>query len=428
MSKALEKTMQSIRDRIYLMLGRAVLNAITEGGAIQLVHFSALKGEVKDSVQRLQQYGSNSVPLPGALVLFASLNGNRDHPVAICVDDQRFRPTDWVSGDAGSYNYKGTIENILAKVITMASHELHGFIDYVSRQILPITAVDEWLERHSSTWRIVRKAAAPAKGKIQFTGTNGSVIPAGAIVRRSDDVEFTVDADVTIAGGVALADITAVSPALAGNSIPGTKVSLTSPIAGVISDALVQAGGLSQGAEIEDDDALRGRLLARIQQPPHGGAGFDYEAWALEVAGVTRAWVYPNQYGLGTVGVIFVMDNKIGTIIPSAGEVEAVQDHIDLNRPVTADVTVIAPTPVAVNLEIHISPNTLTVQNAIKAELEDFFRRESVPGGILYFSRLNEAVSAAAGEFDHIIVTPSANIVRTYGQISQLGTITWDTI
>ena len=50
---------------------------------------------------------------------------------------------------------------------------------------------------------------------------------------------------------------------------------------------------------------------------------------SAEVPGVTRAWAYANHLGLGTVGVFFVMDDKVGTIIPSGGEVADVQAYID---------------------------------------------------------------------------------------------------
>lgn len=318
-----------------------------------------------------------------------------------------------------------SVEAVVARMTAMAAHEMFGYLDWIAKQILPDTAESELLERHGGVWGINRKSSTAASGSIQLAGTNGVIIPAGAILRRSDNVEYTLDTDVTIAGGVGTGEVTALLSGVAGNAIAGVKMSLTSPVAGVQSQATVSGDGIIAGTDIETDDALRGRIIARIQEPPHGGAGYDYKAWALEVAGVTRAWAYPLQYGLGTVGLTFVMDNKPGTIIPSAGEVEDVQDHVDALRPVTADLTVFAPTAVPVNIEIHLNPSTLAVQNAIKAEIEDFFRREAYPGGTLYLSRLNEAISTAAGEFDHVLITPAANVEMDFGDMPVIGTYTW---
>ena len=66
--------------------------------------------------------------------------------------------------------------------------------------------------------------------------------------------------------------------------------------------------------------------MDRIRQPSHGGASFDYVKWALETPGMaaggaTRAWVFPQELGIGTVTVRFVMDDKPSTIIPYAADV-----------------------------------------------------------------------------------------------------------
>jgi uncharacterized phage protein gp47/JayE len=122
------------------------------------------------------------------------------------------------------------------------------------------------------------------------------------------------------------------------------------------------------------------------------------------------------------------MDNKEGSIIPSAGEVETVQDYIDSVRPVTADVTVFSPVEVSQDFEINLSPNNTVVQEAVQASLRDFIKRESEPGTPLYLSRIQEAISSATGEFDHVLVSPSENIVPEYGEIITLGNITWGAV
>ncbi|MDD4952837.1 MAG: baseplate J/gp47 family protein, partial [Desulfovibrionaceae bacterium] len=103
-----------------------------------------------------------------------------------------------------------------------------------------------------------------------------------------------------ISGGAASAPVDAVEAGTGGNESAGVSLTLTSPVSGVQSTAAVAAGGITGGADQEADEALRARLITRIQQSPHGGAGYDYVAWALEVSGVTRAWCYPEHMGLGT--------------------------------------------------------------------------------------------------------------------------------
>ncbi len=319
-----------------------------------------------------------------------------------------------------------TPEGVLARVIAMAVRILYGFLGWLSKQFLPDTAESEFLTRHEGIYNVERKAAASSVGIVQFTGVSGSVAVAGTILVRNDGAEYTLGADTTIAAGTASAAVTASTAGAAGNTAVGTKLTFGSPVAGFQSDATVAGDGLTGGTDMEDEESWRGRLLERIQEPPQGGSKNDYRQWAKAVAGVTRVWPYPRQLGLGTVQVLFVMDNKAGTIIPSVEEVAAVQAYLEGVRPVTADVTVTAPTAVAVNFHVAINPNSAAVKAAIMAELLDFIKTEAEPGGTLYLSRLNERISAASGEFDHVLIAPAANVVMTFGQIATLGAFTWE--
>jgi uncharacterized phage protein gp47/JayE len=65
------------------------------------------------------------------------------------------------------------------------------------------------------------------------------------------------------------------------------------------------------------------------------------------------------------------------------------------------------------------------VQAAIQAELQDLLRREAEPGGTILLSHIRAAISAAAGESDYALATPSADITNTIGRMSTMGEITW---
>jgi uncharacterized phage protein gp47/JayE len=317
-----------------------------------------------------------------------------------------------------------SMEYVLARVVAMASYEMDGYIEYVMRQILPTTCDVEFLPLHGFFWSIPQLEAQRAVGPVEFSGTDSTVIPAGTAM-LIDDLEFTLDADVTIASGTGEGTVTAELEGAAGNKSEGAELTLVSPIAGIQSAVTILTPGLSGGVDIENPEAWRARIVERVQTPPHGGNEADYHTWAKAVPGVSRVWVYPNQLGRGSVYLLFVMDEKPATIIPTPTEVGFVQDYIDIKRPVTADVTVAAPTPVEVDFEINLSPNTAAVRAAVTAELADLIRRESTPGGTLLLSHIREAISVATGETDHALVNPSANVTRTFGEISVVGDITF---
>ncbi len=317
-----------------------------------------------------------------------------------------------------------TFYNTLSKALAGAVHGIYGYMDYMSEQLMPDTSEKEYLERWGRIWGVTRKQAAYASGDVIFTGTNGTVIDAGTTLQRSDGVEFKTDEAATVSSGSATVSVTSVDSGSDGNTDAAASLNLVSPISGINSSATVDTG-LTDGTDIEENDDMLARLLSRIQQPPHGGAIFDYVTWALEVDGVTRAWAYAEHLGIGTVGLCFVMDNQEDSIIPDFVKVLEVQNYIDHLRPVTADLTVFAPTAVELNFTIAITPDTSAVRTSIETELTDLLSREAEPGGTILLSHINEAISIAAGETDHTLTSPAANVTHSTGEIAVMGTITW---
>lgn len=320
----------------------------------------------------------------------------------------------------------GTAENMVVRTMTVASSEMYRYIAFLALQILPLDSATEFLARHATFWLgQAHKDASVALGAVDVVGTAGVTIPAGTIVSRADGYLYSFDDDATISGGGTVqASVTSETTGLITNTAAGIELSLSAPILGV-ETITVSVDGLGGGADVESDEYLYGRIAERVQNPPQAGASHDYERWAKEVSGVTRAWEKSKAYGLGTVGVTFVMDGK-EDIIPTAPEVALVQAHIDNERPLTADVTVFAPVAQAVDFEIELSPNNLATQNAVKSELESFFKREATAKGVtLHRSRISEVVSIAVGENNHTLITPAASITFNYGTLPVLGEITW---
>lgn len=312
--------------------------------------------------------------------------------------------------------------DVYARVLAGLAHGLYGYVDYLANQIIYDTAEAEFLARWASIWGVTRKPASTATGSVTFAVSSGAVIPSGTLLQALDGVQYQTTADATVTVPTATASVAALVAAAAGNRTTGQTLTLTSPIVGVQSSAT--AGALTGGADLESDDDLRARLIDRIQQPPHGGDAHDYVTWALEVPGVTRAWCFPLELGEGTVTVRFVRDDD-ASLIPDAGEVAAVQAYIDALRPVTAAVTVVAPTAVPLAFSIAVAPNTAAVKAAVQAELSDLIARESKPGGTIYLSHIRAAISAAVGEDNYTMSAPSADVTNTAGNMTTLGTITW---
>lgn len=314
----------------------------------------------------------------------------------------------------------------LARTLAGTAHGQYGWLEFHARQALPDTTEAEFAERWGDIWKVIRKAAAEATGAADFTGSGGAVIPKDTVL-LIDDLEYTTDAEATIAGGVASANVTAREGGADGNAAAGETLTFATPEAGVTATATVGAGGLTGGTDLESEADYLARRLLRMQKPPRGGHEDDYVFWALEIAGVTRAWAFRNRDGAGTVAVFFVMDDKAGTIIPDAAEIQTVQDYIETpgHKPAPATATVYAPVAVPLDFTIQLTPNTAAVQAAVQAELEDMLRQDSSPGGSILISKINEAVSRAEGETDHAVNVPAGTVVHAANEIATMGAITW---
>lgn len=318
----------------------------------------------------------------------------------------------------------------LARAQAGAAHGLHGFLRFAADQVFPDSAEAEFLDRWGAIWGVVRKPPQAATAPITITGTDAAVIPAGSLLARGDGVEYATDGEVTIVAGTASATVTASIAGADGNAATATSVSFVSPIVGVDGTAAMTGDGATGGNDLETDASLRGRVLARIQAPPHGGAGHDYHAWALSKEDhgidVTRAWVADREMGPGSATVRFMMDTTYADGLPLQADVDAVAAFVETVRPVTAEVHVVAPIAVPVTFRISgLNPATSAVKDAIEAELKDLILREATPGGTILVTHIREAISLAAGEHDHRLLAPVQDIVSSLGRITTFAGIDW---
>lgn len=314
----------------------------------------------------------------------------------------------------------------LAAALAGVAHGLYGYLQAVAAQAVPYTATASDLERWASLWGISRRAPTRASGSIVISGNPGATLSTGTSLQAQDGTTYSLLAGVAIQpSGSVVGNVAADTAGLTGNQVPGANLSFVNPRVGVNAIAQVDSNGITGGTDLEDDDSLKARMLDRIQAPPHGGNAADYRRWALSVAGVTRAWVFPLYLGAGNVRVYIVNDNYVGSALAAPGTVAAAQAYLDSVRPVTADVDVVVPTRQPVNLQLTAGPDSPTLRSAIQAALADLFLREAAPEGTVLLSHIREAISQTAGEYDNVITSPTGNVTAGAGSILVLGTITW---
>lgn len=315
-------------------------------------------------------------------------------------------------------------EDVRAKVYAAALHTVYGYIDYLALNMLPDKCDESWLARHAAMKRCPRKAATYATGFMRWDGvTNGITVINGSVIQRDDLVQYTATADAVSAGGVLRLPVICSTVGAAGNMDDSSAMYLVTPVAGLPSAGV--ADTITGGFDIEEQETWRARVIERYYWTPQGGADGDYVVWAKEVAGLSRAWTYRHWMGTGTVGVM-VATNDLVNPIPDEDTVKAAKDHIEPLAPVAgADLYVFAPVPRAVDFRIRLTPDTEEVRAAVIAELRSFLQRDGYPQGELEISRINEAISIAAGEYSHQLLSPTENTPIAKNELATMGEILW---
>ncbi len=337
---------------------------------------------------------------------------------------------------------------ILGKAVANLAYLHYGYLDWITLQANPFTATDEFLEAWAALKNISREPAASASGAVNYLGTNGTVLPSGTQLVRGDGATFTTTASGTVVGGsvtvpaTADPDPTGLTGAFGNTPVAG-QLSLGQAIAGIQSTGSVSTA-FTGGADLETDDSLRSRMLAAFQNIPQGGAQSDYDTWAKEVAGVTRAWCTPNGFGPGTVVVYIMLDvsesahngfpqgtNGVATGEPrgiaATGDQLTVANYILPLQPATALVYVVSPTQNVVNFTISgISTASAATKTAISAAIGSAFLRLGDPRtGTVDLSDIESEIAAINGTEGFVITVPGANIVSPAGALPVLGTVTY---
>ncbi len=166
---------------------------------------------------------------------------------------------------------------------------------------MPDTAIDEGLARICAIYGLAKRAAVGSTGAIIFESSAVSLIVTGSTLIDGAGLSYEVSVGGSYANGDSI-PIAAVDLGDATNLAEGDSLRWVSAPTYSAPAALVDEGGLINGADAEDDEVLRSRLFARLQTPP-GGGNWQFIAELAEAASpsVQKAFVYPAAQGPATV-------------------------------------------------------------------------------------------------------------------------------
>jgi phage baseplate assembly protein V len=118
------KLIEKIKKKLFLIIGRGILALVESASEKTMkIQIDGLSGETITDVERLQEYGFESYPEQGEVVIL-SPGGNRDQAVCIKVHDRENRPKTLNAGEVCVWNKAGqTILLTSTQVLICAGNE-----------------------------------------------------------------------------------------------------------------------------------------------------------------------------------------------------------------------------------------------------------------------------------------------------------------
>jgi uncharacterized phage protein gp47/JayE len=185
---------------------------------------------------------------------------------------------------------------VLAAIEAMNHIPLYRYALERSMQNLALTATDEDLERIGEEHGVIRKSAESCVIGATISGTDGiSISPDIAFTGVANGLRYYQTTTSIVTGGYAILNLTCSVSGSAGTLSIGDSLKISSQIAGLNTTAII-ANIVIEGAEREDSEIYRSRILFKIRSSRGGGNATDYKLWAEEVAGVKRAFPYAGHF------------------------------------------------------------------------------------------------------------------------------------
>ncbi len=298
---------------------------------------------------------------------------------------------------------------------------LQNKISNLSVNAFALTAMGEYLDRKVAEQGIIRKAATYAKGTVRIEGNRGEVVPKGAKI-AADNVLFAVDEAATVPeSGYVEVSATCIKVGAAGNVKAGEINRFPVTLPGLVS--VTNITDFIGGYDAESDADLLERYLEKVSRPNVSGNKYHYIEWAKEVSGVGDVRVIPLWNGAGTVKVVITdMDNQ-----PASDDlIKAVQAHIEKNRPVGANVTVVSASALRIDISVKLTADGTDIQSKIESLITAYLGGEALRKSYISYAKIGSLILSADGVEDYSdlkVNSKTANISIADGAVPVLGSV-----
>ena len=284
----------------------------------------------------------------------------------------------------------------------------------VDRQAFPATATGEALERHAALRGLARKEGTKATGAVIFKRPApvgySVLIPAGTLVQTggAEALQYATRWDMTMvpAATSILCTVDAVEPGAAYNIKSGNITVMVTPPQGITE--VTHISDCTGGADPEDDESLRARLLDSYRHPAVEGSAGYYRELILSQAGVGKVKVLPAFRGSGTVDILaYGVSGALGQ-----AQLTQLQELASARRELGVDVVVRSPQTTPVNLELEVAVERGWEFASVSAAVEDALTAamgELEIGAPWLLARMGSVVMGVPGVYNCAVELPAAD-------------------
>jgi hypothetical protein len=184
---------------------------------------------------------------------------------------------------------------VLAAILAFSDTLMLKYAAERSKQNLAKTATGDDLKNIGLDIGIIFKTAIAAVLKIEIIATDGTVIPQNTpLIGDANGLRYFSDAEETATGGVATITATCEIDGADGNLNDSETLTLNTIIPNAQNIGTVTKTVID-GANEEDQEVYRERVLIAQRAVRGGGNAFDHKIWAEEVEGVFEAYPYSGK-------------------------------------------------------------------------------------------------------------------------------------
>lgn len=306
----------------------------------------------------------------------------------------------------------------IAAMVGGGNYGQYAYMDYLFRQLNPETADESWLYLWASRFSVDRILPTYATGNVLFSNTSGVVsIPSGTIVSTEDNKQYQVTTATNSDQPVPVVALTAGSNY---NLSAGIALYLTSAVTGLNPESITSEN-IGGGAEIEDLEHWRNRIVIAFNSQQSIGRLEDYKNWAISAhSDVDFAFALDNTPALGNV-TVYIGQQETNPIVTDNVK-DAVSVYIETKRLAGCHVIVNHPATAALNITFS-DVSDLTTRETIETELQNYIN-----------SRLGDQAPITPGEIIAVastvttsfsLISPIASLSPAVNEVITLGAVTW---